>query len=57
MDKQLTAPPSAVCTRVCTGEPDLMQVAADLRGRLTVDECRRLAELLQGELSCSNGNE
>jgi hypothetical protein len=39
---------SAACTTACTSEADLEQVAADLRSRLTVDECRRLAELLTG---------
>lgn len=28
---------------------NLERIAADLRGRLTVDECRRLADLLNGD--------
>ena len=46
--KGLTRVAANVCTRVCTSEQDLEQFAADLRDRLTPDECRRLAELLTG---------
>ena len=31
---------------VCTSEPDLVQIAADLRSRLTPEECQVLAHLL-----------
>ena len=43
---------SAVCTRVCTNEPEmghdelLESLAAALRGSVPDDDCRRLAELL-----------
>ncbi len=44
--KGLTNGDGTACTTACTSEADLEQIAADLRDRLTVDECRQLAELL-----------
>ena len=48
---------SAVCTRVCTsdsktGHADLLEsLAAVLQGSLSVDDCRRMAELLASRRS------
>jgi len=40
------ATPLGVCTRVCTSDADLEQIAADLMSQLTPAECCRLSELL-----------
>ena len=46
---------AGVCTGVCTSSPenandvDLERLVEDLRARLSVDQCRRLAELLLAE--------
>jgi len=50
----LTETPSGACTNACTRKQDsdqetLETLAADLRRRLSVGDCRRLAELLTGE--------
>jgi len=44
--QDVTATPAPVCTRVCTSDADLEQMADDLRSRLTADERVRLAKLL-----------
>ena len=54
--KQLAPTHSIVCTRVCTSKADLEQIAADLRGRLTADECRRLGEMLGSKHQGSGSN-
>ena len=58
----VTETDSPVCTSVCTRLSDSVQVsletlAADLRRRLSVDDCRRLAVMLTGsgdETDCGN---
>ena len=53
--KGLAASDVIVCTRVCTSSPEnaddelLQGLVDDLRARLSVDQCRRLAELSVGE--------
>jgi len=46
---------AAACTTACTSEQDLEQIAADLRSRLTADECRWLAELLGDDEGRNSG--
>ena len=41
--KGLAASLFARCTTGCTSEADLLQIAADLRDRLSADDCHRLA--------------
>jgi len=44
--KEVRATPLTVCTRVCTSDADLQQIATDLRRQFSAEECQRLAELL-----------
>jgi hypothetical protein len=44
--QQDTATDATACTSACTSQPELEQIAAELRGRLTAEDCRRLAAIL-----------
>ncbi|MCA9189646.1 MAG: hypothetical protein KDA99_28680, partial [Planctomycetales bacterium] len=52
--QQVTETASDRCSNGCSSVADLMQIADELRTRLSADECRRLAGL-HGQLVESGG--